>query len=233
MIIAIDGPAGSGKSTTAKLAAQRLGIIHLDTGAMYRALTLKALREGVPADDTEKLGNLVHRTAIRFTGTPPQMTVWMDGEDVSTAIRGDKVTKMVSDYCAPMVVREAMVDQQRELAKAGSVVCEGRDIGTVVFPEADLKFFIVASVEERARRRMKDFEKLGVNKTFEELCPEIRERDKKDSTREVSPLRKAVNAEEIDTTNISVDEQVEHIVNRALEHGFNLQEHDGYQAKKI
>ena len=158
MIIAIDGPAGSGKSTTAKLVAQRLGIIHLDTGAMYRAITLKALREKIPASDTAALGALVRRTTLSFSGIPPEMKVWMDGEDVSMAIRNDEVTKNVSDYCVPKAVREALVEQQRAMGRAGSAVCEGRDIGTVVFPNAELKFFMVCSVTERARRRQKDFD---------------------------------------------------------------------------
>ncbi|MBD3393402.1 MAG: (d)CMP kinase [Chitinivibrionales bacterium] len=220
MIIAIDGPAGSGKSTTAKLAAQRLGVVHLDTGAMYRAITLKSLREGIRADDTLSLEKLVARTKIAFSGSPPGMRVWMDGEDITDAVRSDEVTKHVSDYCAPRVVRRAMVGQQRALARATDVVCEGRDIGTVVFPDADLKFFIVASVEERARRRQKDFEKMGVRKGLEELCDEIAERDRKDSTRRNSPLRKADDAEEIDTTEMTIEEQVGHIVDRARARGY-------------
>jgi CMP/dCMP kinase len=217
MIITIDGPAGSGKSTTAKIVAQRLKITHLDTGAMYRVITLKGLREGVRADNLAGLGKLVQRTKISFTGAPPEMKVWMDGEDVSAAIRGDEVTKNVSDYCAPTVVREAMVRQQRELAKSGSAVAEGRDMGTVVFPNAEYKFFMVASVEERAKRRQKDFLKLGVTKSVSELMREIEARDHKDSTRANSPLCKAADAEEIDTTNMSIEEQVEYIVAKAQE----------------
>jgi CMP/dCMP kinase len=212
MIITIDGPAGSGKSTTAKLVARRLKIPHLDTGAMYRAITLKGLREGIRADDIAGLGKLVQRTKISFAGAPPEMKVWMDGEDVSLAIRGDEVTKNVSDYCAPAVVREAMVLQQRELARSGSAVAEGRDMGTVVFPNAEYKFYMVASVEERAKRRQKDFQKLGVTKSITDLMREIEDRDRKDSTRANSPLCKAADAEEIDTTKMTIEEQVECIV---------------------
>jgi cytidylate kinase len=140
----------------------------------------------------------------------------MDGEDVSGAIRSDEVTKNVSDYCAPLPVRRQLVEQQRRVARDQSVVCEGRDIGTVVFPHADLKFFMVASVEERARRRQKDFLAMGVTKSTAELVAEISARDKKDSTRENSPLRKAADAVEIDTTAMSIDEQVDLIVNKAL-----------------
>jgi cytidylate kinase len=215
MIIAIDGPAGSGKSTTAKLVARELGIVHLDTGAMYRAITLKALREGVAADDIEGLEHLVSRTRLEFAGTPPELKIFMDGEDVSEAIRGDRVTKNVSDYCAPKAVRDALVAQQRIAAKKGPLVCEGRDIGTVVFPDADLKFFLVASVEERARRRQRDFAALGVRKSIEELSEEIIERDRKDSKRVISPLCRAEDAEEVDTTGMTIDQQVAYIVQKA------------------
>ena len=200
MIIAIDGPAGSGKSSTAKAVAARLGITYLDTGAMYRVITLKSLREGITATDETALGKLCSRTVISFEGIVPEVKVFMDGEDVTDAIRSDEVTKNVSDYCAPLAVRTAMVEQQRTFAKGHSVVLDGRDIGTVVFPDADLKFFMTASVEERARRRMHDFAKLGISKTIGELIEEIALRDKKDSTRAISPLCKAADAEEVDTT---------------------------------
>ncbi|NLG16262.1 MAG: (d)CMP kinase [Fibrobacter sp.] len=216
MIIAIDGPAGSGKSTTAKAVAARLGITYLDTGAMYRVITLKSLRTGVAACDEPALAELTANTIISFTGVLPDTKVWMDGEDVTDAIRGSEVTKYVSDYCAPSVVRDALVEQQRRIAQGNSVVCEGRDIGTVVFPDADLKFFMTASVEERARRRQKDFEKLGVSKTVEELVKEISLRDHKDSTRANSPLRKAQDAVEIDTTSLDLEMQVKFIIERAL-----------------
>ncbi|MBD3345388.1 MAG: (d)CMP kinase [Chitinivibrionales bacterium] len=215
MIIAIDGPAGSGKSSTAVEAARRLGFLHLDTGAMYRAITLKCLRQGIDPTDTPALASLMEHTELDFSGVPPHTTVWMDGEDVSTAVRSDEVTRNVSDYCKPMVVRNALVAQQREIGKSISVVCEGRDIGTVVFPDAELKFFMVASVEERARRRQKDFLKLGITKSLDNLIEEIRERDHKDSSRENSPLCKAGDAEEIDTTTMSFDQQVSRIVEKA------------------
>jgi cytidylate kinase len=215
MIIAIDGPAGSGKSSTARQVAARLGFLLLDTGAMYRAVTLKCLRRGIPAADHAALEKLVAETDIRFSGRPPDLRIYMDDEDVTEAIRGDEVTKNVSDYCAPSGVRRQMVRLQREAAAQGPVVCEGRDIGTVVFPDADLKFFMTASVEERARRRRKDFEAVGVRKSIKELVGEISARDKKDSTRENSPLQKAPDAEEIDTTAMTLEEQVDYIVKKA------------------
>lgn len=215
MIIAIDGPAGSGKSSTAKAVAARLGITYLDTGAMYRVITLKCLRLGISSQDTTALAEVTSSTKIAFTGVPPNTHVWMDNEDVSDAIRSDEVTKNVSDYCAPSVVRDALVKQQREMGNNSSVVCEGRDIATVVFPNADLKIYMMASVEERARRRQKDFERLGITKSIEELIKEISIRDHKDSTRANSPLRKAHGAEEMDTTGMTLESQVEYIVNKA------------------
>jgi CMP/dCMP kinase len=215
MIIAIDGPAGSGKSSTAKAVAAKLGILHLDTGAMYRAITLKCLREKIPYNDDAKLDALLKRTELKFTGSPPEMKIWMDGEDVSTAVRSDEVTKNVSDYCAPTVVRKALVDLQRKIGNSSSCVCEGRDIGTVVFPKAELKIFMVASVEERACRRQLDFEKLGVKKSIEDLCKEIEERDRKDSTRANSPLKQAEDAVLLDTTKMTIEEQIAFIVNKA------------------
>jgi cytidylate kinase len=215
MIIAIDGPAGSGKSSTAKAVAAKLGFTYLDTGAMYRVITLKSLRNSISAQDFPALKQLTDSTKITFTGVPPTIKVWMDGEDVTDAIRSDEVTKNVSDYCAPAVVREALVDQQRAIAGNTNVVCDGRDIGTVVFKNAELKFFMIASVEARARRRQKDFEKLGVTKSIDELMEDLKIRDHKDSTRANSPLCKAADADEIDTTELTFDQQVEYIVAKA------------------
>ncbi len=221
MVIALDGPAGSGKSSTAGEVARRLGILYLDTGAMYRAVTLKCLREEIGADDNDALGELLSRTRIAFEGVPPTVRVLLDGEDVSREIRGDEVTRRVSEFCAPVVVREAMVAQQREIAGDRSLVCEGRDIGTVVFPSAELKFFVIASVQERARRRKKDFERLGIEKTLKELEAEIEKRDRKDSTRANSPLKKADDAMVLDTTEMTLERQIELICGKARQHGLN------------
>jgi cytidylate kinase len=215
IVIAIDGPAGSGKSSTAKAVAGALGILHLDTGAMYRAITLKCLRKGIDRRDEAGIGELLKKTEISFAGSPQALRIMVDGEDVTDAIRGDDVTKNVSDYCTVPAVRRMLVEQQRNIGRAQSVVCEGRDIGTVVFPDAKLKFFLVASAEERARRRQKDFAAMGVIKSIRELATEIRERDRKDSTRKNSPLKKADGAEEIDTTTLTFEQQVRRIVDRA------------------
>ena len=214
MIIAIDGPAGSGKSSTAKAVAARLGITYLDTGAMYRAVTLKALRRRVACDDDAALEGIMRETSIAFEGLPPDMRVVMDGEDVSAAVRSDEVTKNVSDYCARDVVRRSLVGQQREIAAGRAVVCEGRDIGTVVFPDAEIKIFMSASVEERARRRQKDFAAMGVEKSTEELIKDIEARDLKDSTRANSPLVKADGAIEMDTTGMTLEDQIMFIVEK-------------------
>jgi cytidylate kinase len=211
MILAIDGPAGSGKSSTAKAVAARLGILYLDTGATYRAVTLKALRMGIAHTDDTALGAVMADTEITFEGAPPDVRVIMDGEDVSAAVRSDEVTKNVSDYCARGVVRASLVDRQRKIAAGRSVVCEGRDIGTVVFPNAEVKIYMTASVEERARRRRKDFAAMGINKSIDELISEIEARDRKDSTRANSPLTKASDAVEMDTTGMTLDEQVDFI----------------------
>jgi CMP/dCMP kinase len=215
MIIAIDGPAGSGKSSTARRVAKALNALHLDTGAMYRAITLKCLRRGILVTNEKAIGEMMAATSISFTGSPPDTRVWLDGEDVSAAIRSDDVTKFVSDYCAIPLVRRDLVKLQRSIPAGKNVVCEGRDIGTVVFPDADLKFFMVASIEARARRRLLDFEKIDIKKDLNELIVEITERDKKDSTRALSPLRRAPDAEQMDTTNMTLDAQVQYIVEKA------------------
>ena len=215
MIIAIDGPAGSGKSSGAKLVAARLGITHLDTGAMYRCVTLACLRAGIAFTDDAALKSCVGKMHIDFVGTVPNVRVLLDGEDVSDAIRSDEVTKNVSDYCAPAVVREELVRQQRAIGTRGSIVCEGRDMTTVVFPKAEVKIYLDASVEERATRRQRDFAKLGVEKRLEELCADIAERDRKDSTRANSPLLRAADAIYLDTTGMSLEAQVDWIVDQA------------------
>lgn len=220
MIIAIDGPAGSGKSSTAKTVAQKLGFQHIDTGAMYRVITLKALRENVHFSDEAKMGDLTRNTKIEFDGIIPNVKVIMNGEDVSKEIRSDEVTKNVSDYCAVKIVRELLVQQQRNIAKGKNSVAEGRDMASVVFPDAELKIFMTANVEARAKRRQRDFEKLGVRKTIEELMSDIEARDKKDSSRENSPLRKTEDAIEIDTSDLSFEEQTEIIIRYAKEKKF-------------
>ncbi len=217
MVIAIDGPAGSGKSSTAKGVAKKLNFLHLDTGAMYRAVTLKCLREGISYRDEEALSQVVRKSSILFSGRVPDTRVFLDSEDVTEEIRSERVTNSVSDYCAPAVVRNELVANQRMIAKGRSVVSEGRDMGTVVFPDAEIKVYMTASVEERARRRHNQLLEAGIQKNMSNLISEIRERDRKDSTRKNSPLKKADDAVELDTTAMSLEEQIERISEMAAE----------------
>lgn len=217
MIIAIDGPAASGKSTVAKALARRLGVRHLDTGAMYRAVAWLALEEGIPLDDAEGLAKLAEDNPVSFdyAGDAPLATaVYIDGFDVTTAIRSPEVDAAVSPVAAVPGVRNALVRRQRTLAEAGDTVVEGRDIGTVVFPAAGVKVFLTASAEERARRRRIDLAAQGHEVEEAEVQARLARRDHIDSTREASPLEVAADAELLDTTGMSVDEVVEVLVTR-------------------
>ena len=212
LVIAIDGPAASGKSTTARLVAARLGYLHVDTGGMYRAMTLKILRAGIDPADLPSVDALARSTKIGIDAAGGRAAIVLDGEDVSGMIRTPDVTRAVSQVSAIRSVRELMVREQRRLAAGGGVVLEGRDIGSVVLPDADIKIFLVADPAERARRRRKELLERGIDIGLGELESEIRERDRKDSSRELSPLRKAEGAVEVDTSALTVDEQVEMII---------------------
>ena len=211
MVIAIDGPAGSGKSTTAKNVAEKLGFIHINTGAMYRGISLKCIQEDVNMEDAAQLNHLLTHTKFEFAAEG-ESALLMDGVDISAEITSVEVTDFVSQVSAISEVREKLVQYQRKMAEGLNVVLEGRDIGTVVFPNADHKFFLVADINERARRRKKEMEAKGEVVSLEELTAEMLERDRKDSTRKHSPLKKAEDAVEIDTTGISIEEQVNRIV---------------------
>ncbi len=216
IIIAIDGPAGSGKSTTAKLLAQKLGYKYIDTGAMYRAVTLFWLRKHLPLEE-KAVCQILPEISIDLQYNNNGLSIFLNGEDVSEAIRLPEVTNFVSPISTYKCVREFLVEQQRTIGANGAVVMDGRDIGTVVFPNADLKIFLVASVEERVRRRLLELEQKGVAISPEEVRKQIIERDRIDSTRQHSPLQKALDAIEIDTTNLTIEEQVEKIYHLALE----------------
>lgn len=211
MVIAIDGPAGSGKSTTAKNVAEKLGFIHINTGAMYRGIALKCIQEDVNIENTSQLNHLLTHTKLEFA-VEGELTLFMDGVDISAEITSVQVTDFVSQVSAISEVREKLVQYQRDMAEGINVVLEGRDIGTVVFPNAEYKFFLVADIHERAKRRKKEMNAKGEVVSLEELTSEMEERDRKDSTRRHSPLKKAEDAVEIDTTGISIKEQVNRIV---------------------
>lgn len=208
MKIAVDGPAGAGKSTVARRIAQRLGVLYIDSGAMYRAAAYKALKEKLDIYDTQQLEDMLARTEIGFAGEQ----VMLDGEDVSGLIRTPEVTQMASEISALGPVREKLVSSQRKMGENTDVIMDGRDIGTNVFPDAEYKLYVMASAEERARRRQKELQEKGIASKLEEVITAIVQRDRSDMARELNPLRKAEDAAEIDTTGKSIEEVVEEAV---------------------
>lgn len=217
-IIAIDGPAGAGKSTVSRALADRLGMLLLDTGALYRLVALAAERALGSGAEPEAIGELAARLAderalrlgrAEHAGAP--VRAWLRGEEVSLAIRTPEMSRGASRVSAIPAVRAALLDLQRQIGAPGGVVVEGRDIGTVVFPDAELKFFVTASVEERATRRATELAQRGVSANYEDTLREVRERDRADSEREVAPLRRASDASLVDTTGVPLDEVVEQL----------------------
>ena len=208
MQVAIDGPASSGKSTISKLIAKENHFVYLDTGAMYRVVTLAVLRNNISLDDYEAIEKLVQTIEIGFSMQDGKQSVFMNGEDVTDEIRSVEVTKNVSAVSAIKEVRTRLVHLQQEIAENHSIIMDGRDIGTVVLPQAEIKIFLVASVEERAKRRFIENQEKGIEMSYEELVEDIRRRDHIDSTRKESPLRKAEDAIEIDTTTMSIEDVV-------------------------
>lgn len=206
-IVTVDGPAGSGKSTIAKIIAKKYGFTYLDTGAMYRMIALYALENSISLDDTEAVEDMLKNTKLDIIGNQ----FFLNGKDVSEEIRTPRVSAIVSPVSAIKEVRVKLVDLQREISKGKSVILDGRDIGTVVFPNGDVKIFLVASPEERAKRRLKEYEEKGVEANYESVLASIKERDYLDSTRKESPLKKAEDAHEIDSSTMSIDEVVEAI----------------------
>lgn len=213
-ILALDGPAGAGKSTVARKVAQALGLLYLDTGAMYRAVTWLTLQSGISVEDEASIAELVSRSEIELESEGSGLTVWINGRDVTQEIRTLEVTAHVSTIAAQAVVRQELVKRQQAYGRRGGIVMDGRDIGTHVFPDAELKIFLTASVQERARRRQQDLINQGQPAiALPELEQAISERDRKDSTRQFAPLRKAEDAIEIQTDHLGVDEVVAKIVN--------------------
>ncbi|MEK5231472.1 (d)CMP kinase [Lysinibacillus sp. FSL K6-0232] len=215
--IAIDGPAGAGKSTIAKLVAEALGFTYIDTGAMYRAVTYKALQQSIHLDDEEKLADMLATSTIELKPSPQGQLVFLDGQNVSAQIRSNEVTSSVSQVAAHAKVRALLVAQQQKLAANGGVVMDGRDIATHVLKDAELKIFMSATVEERARRRLIDNQKRGIDSSLDKLQEEIALRDKKDSERAASPLIQAEDAIFLDTTALSIDEAAQAILKLAKE----------------
>lgn len=212
--VAIDGPAGAGKSTIAKAVAARLGFAYLDTGAMYRAVGLKALRAGISTQDERAVGEVAARTDITVRNDGGVQTVLLDGEDVTGLIRTPEVSMAASDVSKWPAVRARLVALQRAIAGNSCVVMDGRDIGTHVLPDAPFKFFVTASVQARARRRQLELLQKGIGKELEECARDIEERDLQDSTRAASPLEVAPGAEVLDTTDMTAAEAAEYVIGK-------------------
>ncbi len=220
MIITIDGPAGAGKSTVAQKLARRLRLAYLDTGAMYRALTLRALRDRIDLDDEDRLASITAKMDMRMAYAhrrrPPYRMI-MEGEDVTAAIRSREVSAHVSQVSSHPCVRKEMVRKQRQIASDGDIVVEGRDVGTVVFPKAEMKFFITASTRERARRRYREMKKDGYDVSLQTIQQEMVRRDHLDSTRKHNPLKRAPDARIVDTTGENVSQVVGRLIRMVRE----------------
>jgi cytidylate kinase len=209
LIIAVDGPSGAGKSSSSRLLAERLGYRYVDTGSLYRVIGLLALEQGVSAHDSKGLAALCDNLALRFLPEAEKVKVLIGDRDISAAIRQPEVSQMASKVSAQLIVRQRLLTLQRELGAGGGVVMEGRDVGTVVFPDADVKFYLDASPEVRGRRRHAELQQQSMSADLQKTIQEMAERDQRDSSREHAPLQRAVDALLIDTTTLSLAEVVE------------------------
>lgn len=217
MIIAIDGPSGAGKSTLGKMLAKKLGLLYLDTGAMYRAVAFAVLEKGESCSDPVRASEIARDSQIELTGEPETLQIILNGRDISTEIRSKEIALAASVVSTNSEVRKILVKHQQELGKYGGGVLEGRDIGTVVFPDADVKFFLTAKPEERARRRFNEDQQRGSALTYQQTLEEINERDKRDVTREDSPLSIAEGAVVIDTSGMTLEEILELMLQKIAE----------------
>ncbi len=215
MIVAIDGPAGSGKGTVTKLIAKRMGLINLDTGATYRCVALETIRRGLTLEEKQKIIDLVDDLDIEFEYENDDIKVFLNGEDVTSEIRNMEVTKIVSQVSSIVAVRLKMVELQRRMAKGKDVIMEGRDIGTYVFPNADVKIYLDADVEERAKRRFKENQEKGIDSSYEEILENIKLRDENDKNKEIGSLKIADDATIVDSSKLTIEEmtnKVEEII---------------------
>lgn len=211
-VVAVDGPAGSGKGTITKEISKKAGLINIDTGAMYRCVTLYMIRNNIGLEDTEKIINMLNKIDIQFERDDNQERVFLDGEDVSTKIREKSVNELVSQVSHVIEIRENITNLSRKISQGIDVIMEGRDIGTNVFPNANLKIYLDASPEERANRRLKQNKENGIQIPYEEILENIKFRDNNDKTSKVAPLKQAEDAIYIDTTNMTIDEVVNKII---------------------
>ncbi len=212
-VVAIDGPAGTGKGTITKLLAEKLHLINIDTGAMYRCVTLECINKGISVSDENKISEVLEKIDIKLKHDNGRQKAILNGVDVSEDIRSPKVDGEVAKFAALKIVRDKMTPLQREMEKDGNIIMEGRDIGTVVFPNADVKIFLDCSLEERARRRYKQNIEKGIQTTYEEVLSSIIKRHKLETEREIAPLVKAEDAIVVDSTNMSINEVVDKIEN--------------------
>ena len=217
-VVTIDGPAGAGKSTTARAVAARLGFLYVDTGALYRAIALKVRQGGVSPDDLAAVERCARETQVALSGSPEGAHVWLDGTDVGDAIRTPEVSELASRLAAQSPVRRRLVEIQRALAERGPVVAEGRDLGTVVYPEAAVKIYLDADLDARARRRARELEQRGIPVPFEDVRTELARRDERDQGRSDSPLMVPKGARVVDTSSLSIEEQVEEVLRAVREH---------------
>lgn len=211
-IVAIDGPAGAGKGTITKIVGEKLNLLNVDTGAMYRCVALQMVRNDIKIDELDKIKEILETIDIKLVNKNGIINVFLDGEDVTNKIRTEEISRFVSPVSTVKIIREKMVELQRKYGEEQNIIMEGRDIGTEVFPNADVKIYLDATSEERARRRMIQNEEKGIKCEYEEILKEIKIRDERDSTREVSPLKKAEDAILVDSTNMTIEEVVNEIV---------------------